>query len=99
MPRAGFFDVSFVVLSSLAIVFAFVAYAKDPSLPAVGARNGLALLWFSTGKEDFLLNNTKSTVEMLKKHGFTAVFNETPGAHTWINWRNYLNEFAPQLFR
>ena len=46
MPRAGFFDVSFVVLSSLAIVFAFVAYAKDPSLPAVGARNGLALLWF-----------------------------------------------------
>src|SRR5260370_37456200 len=46
MPRAGFFDVSFVVLSSLAIVFAFVAYAKDPSLPAVGARNCLALLWF-----------------------------------------------------
>jgi uncharacterized membrane protein YraQ (UPF0718 family) len=46
MLRAGFFDVSFLVLSSLAIVFAFVAYAKDPSLPAVGARNGLALLWF-----------------------------------------------------
>src|SRR5260370_38039703 len=46
MRRAGFFDVSFVVLSSLAIVFALVAYAKDPSLPAVGARNGLALLWF-----------------------------------------------------
>ena len=23
-----------------------VAYAKDPSLPAVGVRNGLALLWF-----------------------------------------------------
>jgi hypothetical protein len=20
------------------------------------------------------------------------------GGHTWINWRNYLNEFAPQLF-
>ena len=21
------------------------------------------------------------------------------GAHTWINWRNYLGEFAPLLFR
>ena len=40
------FDVSFLILSSLAVVFAFVAYLKDPSLPAVGARNGLALLWF-----------------------------------------------------
>ena len=27
------------------------------------------------------------------------VFNETPGAHTWINWRNYVHEFTPQLFR
>jgi enterochelin esterase family protein len=27
------------------------------------------------------------------------VFKETEGAHTWINWRNYLNEFAPQLFQ
>jgi uncharacterized membrane protein YraQ (UPF0718 family) len=46
MPRAGFFDISFVVLSSLAIGFAVVAYLKDPSLPAVGARTGLSLLWF-----------------------------------------------------
>ena len=24
---------------------------------------------------------------------------ETPGAHTWMVWRRYLNEFAPKLFR
>ena len=46
MPRGGVFDLSFLILSSLAVVFAFVAYLKDPSLPLVGARNGLALLWF-----------------------------------------------------
>lgn len=46
MPRGGIFDVSFLILSSLALGFAFVAYLKDPSLPALGARNGLALLWF-----------------------------------------------------
>jgi enterochelin esterase family protein len=56
-------------------------------------------MWFSTGVNDGLLPTSKSTVEMLQKHGFHAVFNESPGAHTWINWRNYLNEFAPQLFQ
>jgi enterochelin esterase family protein len=62
-------------------------------------KKGLKLLWFSTGKEDFLIQTTRGTVEMLKKHGFDVVFNESPGAHTWINWRNYLNEFSPQLFQ
>jgi enterochelin esterase-like enzyme len=62
-------------------------------------KNGLKLLWFSTGKDDFLINTTRSTVELFKKHGFNPVFIETSGGHTWINWRNYLNEFAPQLFQ
>ncbi len=60
---------------------------------------GLKLLWFATGKEDFLIETSRATVAMLKKHGFEPVFQESPGAHTWINWRNYLNEFAPQLFQ
>jgi enterochelin esterase family protein len=63
------------------------------------AKKGLKLMWFSTGVNDGLLPTSKSTVEMLQKHGFHAVFKESPGAHTWINWRNYLNEFAPQLFQ
>jgi enterochelin esterase family protein len=45
------------------------------------------------------MSSTKATVEMLQKHGFAPVFKESPGAHTWINWRNYLNQFAPQLFQ
>jgi enterochelin esterase family protein len=36
---------------------------------------------------------------MLKKHGFAPFFRESAGGHTWINWRNYLDEFAPQLFQ
>jgi len=62
-------------------------------------KKGLRLLWFATGEEDFLLETSRATVEMLKKHGFEVVYKETPGAHTWINWRNYLHEFAPQLFQ
>lgn len=62
-------------------------------------KKDLKLVWFATGKEDFLIETSRATVEMLKKHGFNVVFEETPGAHTWINWRNYLNEFAPKLFQ
>ena len=62
-------------------------------------KEGLKLVWFATGKDDFLIETSRATVAMLKKHGFNVVFNETEGAHTWINWRNYLNEFAPQLFQ
>jgi enterochelin esterase-like enzyme len=38
-------------------------------------------------------------VEILKKHGFQPEFKESPGAHTWLVWRDYLREFAPRLFR
>jgi enterochelin esterase family protein len=62
-------------------------------------KKGLKLLWFSTGKDDFLLDTTKQSVELFKKHGFQPVFQESAGGHTWINWRDYLNEFAPQLFQ
>lgn len=62
-------------------------------------RKGLRVLWFATGKEDRLLPTTTATVDMLKKHGLDATFSESAGGHTWINWRNYLAEFAPRLFQ
>jgi enterochelin esterase family protein len=62
-------------------------------------KEGLKLLWFSTGVEDSLMSNTRSTVDVLNRHGFDPVFKESPGGHTWINWRDYLIEFAPQLFQ
>jgi enterochelin esterase family protein len=68
-------------------------------LDNAAGKRGLNLLWFSTGKEDFLIDTTRSTVELLKKHGFKPVFIESQGAHTWLNWRDYLSVFAPQLFQ
>jgi enterochelin esterase family protein len=61
-------------------------------------KKGLKLVWFATGREDFLLKTSRATVEMLRKHGFDVIYNETPGAHTWINWRLYLKDFARLLF-
>jgi enterochelin esterase-like enzyme len=73
------------------------AHAKKLNDPAL--KKGLRLLWFATGKDDGLITTTEATVELLKTHGFTPVYKVTPGGHTWINWRDYLHEFVPQLFR
>ena len=69
------------------------------ALDNAGLKKGLKLFWFATGKDDFLLQTTVGTVELFKKHGFAPVYKETAGGHTWINWRNYLHEFVPQLFQ
>ncbi|HEX4795383.1 MAG TPA: alpha/beta hydrolase-fold protein [Humisphaera sp.] len=71
-------------------------HAKD--LDDASLKPGLKVLWFSTGSNDGLITTSKATVDVLKKHGFNAEFEESTGAHTWINWRNYLNKFAPRLF-
>lgn len=69
------------------------------TLDNAALKKGLKLVWFSTGKDDGLITTSLATVDLLKKHGLNATFKESPGGHTWINWRNYLNEFAPQLFQ
>jgi len=68
-------------------------------LEDANSKEGLKLFWFATGKDDFLVETSRATVEMFKKNKFDVVYKETEGAHTWIVWREYLNEFAPQLFQ
>ncbi len=62
-------------------------------------KKGTLLIWLATGVDDRLMPNTKATLELLKKHGFSPEFKETAGGHTWLNWRDYLIEFAQRLFR
>jgi enterochelin esterase-like enzyme len=71
-----------------------LAVLDDPA-----TKKGLKLLWFRTGKDDGLLSTTQKTAELFTSHGFQPYFQESEGGHTWINWHNYLNEFAPQLFQ
>lgn len=68
-------------------------------LDNAGLKKGLKVFWFATGKDDGLITTTNATVELFKKHGFNPTMKESAGGHTWINWRDYLNEFAPLLFR
>jgi len=59
----------------------------------------IKLFWVATGKDDFVLPSTKAALALLDQHKIRYSFKETEGAHTWPNWRAYLNEFAPLLFR
>lgn len=51
------------------------------------------------GDQDFALPGSKALAEVLKKRGIEHDLRITGGGHTWINWRHYLNELAPRLFR
>jgi enterochelin esterase-like enzyme len=61
-------------------------------------KKGLKLVWFAIGKDDFLLDTSRATVKLLRGHGFEVDVKETEGGHTWLNWRDYLAEFAGRLF-
>jgi enterochelin esterase family protein len=63
------------------------------------SKEGIKLFWFATGRDDFLVGTSRATIELFNKHGYKVAYRETPGGHTWTNWRDYLNEFAPLLFQ
>jgi enterochelin esterase family protein len=95
-------DFAYVGVFSSAVLFGKSSDWEKKHKEGLGdaeGKKGLKLLWFATGSDDFLIDRTKDTVALFKKHGFKPVFKETKGGHTWINWQLYLNEFAPQLFR
>jgi enterochelin esterase family protein len=57
------------------------------------------LVYYAIVKDDFLYNRVAPTRAVLDKYGIRHVYNESDGGHTWINWRNYLADFTPRLFR
>jgi enterochelin esterase-like enzyme len=59
----------------------------------------IKLFSISVGDKDFALAGSKNLAELLKKNSIKHELNISGGGHTWINWRRYLNELAPRLFR
>ena len=58
-----------------------------------------ALYWIAIGKDDFLYRMNEEVRRLLDKEGYTYEYLENEGAHVWRNWRIYLTEFVPRLFR
>ena len=62
-------------------------------------KNGYKLYWIGIGKADFLYKNIVDYRAKLDKMGMKYTYVETEGGHTWTNWRVYLSQFAPLLFK
>jgi enterochelin esterase family protein len=73
--------------------------ASDAEVLRRSARD-LKLVRYYVGKEDQLVyTSVAPTVDMLRKNGIKLDLTESGGGHTWTNWRRYLLDFAPYLFR
>ena len=57
------------------------------------------LYWIACGTDDFLYQANIDFVRMLEANNYPHVYFETDGGHIWRNWRIYLTEFVPKLFR
>jgi para-nitrobenzyl esterase len=78
------------------------AFEKDatPFLGAPEKANGaLRLLSIRVGEDDFALEGSRNLAELLTKHGIEHTLEVNEGGHTWLNWRLYLSELLPKLFR
>jgi len=71
--------------------------ANDAALKS--AAKALKLLYYAIGKDDFLYGTSAPTRGIFDAYGIKYTYNESGGGHTWINWRRYLNDFAPRLFK
>lgn len=57
------------------------------------------LYWIGIGSDDFLYEDNLIYRKFLTDKGYPFVYIETPGGHIWRNWRVYLTDFLPRLFK
>jgi enterochelin esterase-like enzyme len=62
-------------------------------------KEGYRLYWIGCGTDDFLFQAAGNLVSKLEEKGMEYTYRESTGGHTWSNWRIYLSELAPLLFR
>ena len=63
-------------------------FAKNPKL-----------YWIAIGKTDFLYKGNEEYRKLLDAKGYKYTYYESEEGHIWKNWRIYLSEFAPLLFK
>jgi enterochelin esterase family protein len=56
-------------------------------------------VFYAFGKDDFLYAMSAPTRKLMDDYAIHYIYRESGGGHDWPNWRDYLSEFAPMLFR
>lgn len=57
------------------------------------------LYWIGIGEDDFLYKDNARFTRMLDKNRMKYTYEESTGGHEWRNWRKYLLQFLPLLFK
>lgn len=57
------------------------------------------LYWIAIGEDDFLYDANKAFRKQLDEAHYPYKYKESKGGHIWKNWRDYLVEFVPMLFK
>lgn len=74
-------------------------YTKLEEQMRAQKKNGYKLYWMGCGKADFLYQYVQESRKKMDEIGFTYTYRESDGGHIWRNWRIYLSEFVPLLFK
>jgi enterochelin esterase family protein len=99
------FRISYAYPKTFDYVGLFSASVRDVTDEKVAAQlaaqrdNGFKLYWIACGKTDFLYKNNIAYMKYLDSVKFPYVYRESEGGHTWRNWRMYISEFVPMLFK
>jgi len=73
----------------------FKSLLEDPA----GTNAKLKLIWIGCGKQDSLFSRSQQMADTLEAHKINHVFAPSEGLHNYANWRLYLCEMVPLLFR
>ena len=57
------------------------------------------LYFIAIGNADFLYQDNVAFRQLLDRRGYKYEYTETDGGHEWRNWRKYLNNWLPKLFK
>lgn len=60
---------------------------------------GKPFYFIACGDSDFLFQSNKDYMARLDKASYPYKYMETDGGHIWRNWRIYLTEYLPELFK
>ena len=86
---------------SMGLYNMFGQYNKDEHITQLNElkASNPKLYYIGCGKTDFLYNGVTDLRALYDELGFKYNYRESEGGHSWNNWRLYLAEFAPLLFK
>ena len=74
-------------------------YANQDEKLKVQFEKNPKLYWIAIGTTDFLYEANTDYRKMLDERGYKHIYRESGEGHIWKNWRIYLSEFVPMLFK